>query len=109
MGRVAAERQERGAGVVTGGDRRMRVAVVVAEQVAAQREIVLLAQAQQMPRQMVIIGSAGILHCDTDRVFAGMLTGRDGRNVDADKLADIPWQAARSTAAGFFGNGEQRM
>ena len=55
VGGVAAERQQRGAGVVAGGDRRLRVAVVVAEQVAAQGDVVALAEPQQVPRQMEVV------------------------------------------------------
>ncbi|MCY1432481.1 hypothetical protein D9M71_484810 [compost metagenome] len=38
-----------------------------------------------------------------------MLARRDRCDVDADELTDVPGQRRRRAAAGFFGDGEQRM
>ena len=87
---VAAEGEQGGANVVPGGDRRMGIAEVIAEQVAAHRQLVVTGQAQQMPRQVIVVRPAGILHRHAHGMFAGMLARRDRRNVDADEFADVP-------------------
>ncbi|MNR12384.1 hypothetical protein D3C85_1287360 [compost metagenome] len=62
-----------------------------------------------MSRQVVVVRSARVLHRDAHRVFAGVLARGDWRDVDADEFADVPRQCRRGAAAGFLGDGEQRM
>ncbi|MNL59816.1 hypothetical protein D3C87_1835730 [compost metagenome] len=49
VGGVAAEGEQGGADIVTGGHRRVRIAEVVTEQIAAYRQFIVTGQAQQMP------------------------------------------------------------
>ncbi|MNF61476.1 hypothetical protein D3C84_431210 [compost metagenome] len=109
VGGIAAERQQGRANVVAGGNRRMGVAVVVAKQVAAHRQFMARGQAQQVPRQVIVVWAAGVLHGDTHRMLAGVLAWRDRGDVDADKLTHVPGQCAGRPGTGFLGDGEQRV
>ena len=62
-----------------------------------------------MPRQVIVIGPARILHRYTHRMLAGMLARRHRRNIDPHKLAHIPRQGRCRTIADFFGDGKQWM
>ncbi|MDT4873614.1 hypothetical protein FQZ97_1088690 [compost metagenome] len=62
-----------------------------------------------MPREVEVVGAAGILQGHAHRVFAGVLAGGDRGNVDADELADVPGQRRGRAGADFLGDGEQRM
>ena len=87
--RIAAKRQQRGADIVPGSDRRLCIAVVVAEQVTPHRYLIGFCQFEQMPGQVEIVWPTRILHGDGNCVFAGFLALGRRRDVDADELADI--------------------
>ena len=109
MGGVAAERQQRGADVMAGGNRRLGIAVVVAKQVATHRNLLVAGQFEQVTREVEIVGPAGILQGHRHRMFMGFLALGCGCDVDADELADVPRQGTSGTRTGFLGDGEQRM
>src|SRR5690606_21839680 len=109
VGGIGAEGDQRYPGVVAGAHGRFRVAVIIAEQVTAYRNLVTLTQAQQVATRVVIVGAAGVLHAQGHRVLGGGLAGGDRGDIHPDKFADIPGQRAGGAGAGFLGDGEQRV
>ena len=106
---VAAKGQQRGADIVPGGHRRLRVAVVIAEHIAAHVKAAAFGQAQQVAREVIVVRAAGVLHGDAHLPLGGVLPFGHRGDVDADKLADIPRQRTGGAGADFFGDGKQRV
>jgi len=109
VGRIATKRQQGAPNIMPGSDGRMGIAEVITEHVTAHRQFIIAGQAQQVPRQVIVIRPARILHCHAHRVLAGVLARRYWGNINPDKLAHIPRQCGGRATARFFGDGEQRM
>ena len=109
VGRITAKSQQRTTNVMPGRDSGVRIAKVITKHVPTHWQFVLRAQTQQMPRQVIVIRAARILHGHTHGMLTGVLTRCHWRNINADELTDIPRQCGSCTAAGFFSDREQGM
>src|SRR3546814_4105761 len=98
---VDAEGDERGANVRAALERRGAVGAIVAEDVALVVDVVLLAEANELARQVIIEGPDLVGHGDGGAEFGAVLPRRGGAVVRSDEHTSELQSLMRTSYAVF--------
>src|SRR5690606_16619239 len=103
---IETEADERGSDIVARFDCGRAVASVIAEQVALVRDVVLLAEGQHAPGQVVVEWTGHVRHGDGHPEFPRALPRRYGSVVNGHHFGHVAMKDRGSAGTHFLGDGK---